>query len=209
MENIIQEPAVAYKRNYTEMEFLNMEWEDCIRYEYWDGQLVAMDGATLRHNEIVFNLTAILKSISRDKKCKTFFSDVFLKIKNDTTYFLPDILFTCHPDDIEAEKFIQHPSIIVEVLSDSTELYDRKQKWDQYRKIKSLRHYLLVNKHTYKVEMFSRTHEIGLFYYQVFEGVESSIAFSDLGFALALKDIYEGIEMKVEKDIENDKGHAT
>ena len=193
MENIIQEPAVSYKNFYTPEEYLNLEWENGVRYEYWEGELVAMAGVTLRHNEITINLTTLLKPFGKTKGCKTYSTDAKLKCKDDKYYFLPDVAFTCHPNDFNAENFIQNPTIIVEVLSDSTELYDRTQKWEQYRKIKSLRHYLLVSQKKYEVEMYSRTHEHALFYYQSFNRPEQVISFSDLGFKMALKDIYEGI----------------
>jgi Uma2 family endonuclease len=205
MENVIQEPAVAYKRIYTEQEYLNMAWEEGVRYEYWDGQLVAMAGGSIKHSKITVNLITSLVSKTRLLGCSTFGPDTVLKINEGNKFFLPDIMISCDENDKQAERFLTSPNAIIEILSDSTELYDRKQKWDLYRKIKSLRHYLLVNQHTCKVEMFSRTKENGLFYYQVFEGTESIITFSDMGFTLALKDIYEGIEMKVE----GDEDHAT
>ena len=193
MENVIEEPAIAYNRHYTEEEYLNLDWQNGERFEYWNGELVAMAGASLRHNEIVFNLTAILKSMGRGNNCKTYFSDAFLQLKNSATYLFPDVIFTCNPEDLNSEKFIQNPSIIVEVLSNSTELYDRSRKWEQYRKIKSLRYYLLVSQDDYKVEMFYRPNDLTLFTFQSFDGPDAMIHFMEWNFSISLKNIYEGI----------------
>lgn len=190
-------------------EYLAMEWENGVRYEYWEGELVAMAETTLRHNEITINLTNLLKSFGKGKGCKTFTTDVLLSFKEDTFYFLPDVIFNCHPVDIVAEKYIQHPSIIVEVLSESTEIYDRSQNWEQYRKIKSLRHYLLVSQNKYQVEMYSRAHEFDVYYYQCFDGLKSIIPFPDLGFKLAMRDVYEGLALKKETINEDTTGEAS
>ena len=129
---------------------------------------------------------------------------------NKEIYFLPDVAFTCHPDDLDLQGYeVKHPSIIVEVLSDSTEIYDRSQKWEQYRKIKSLRHYLLVSQNRYQVEMYSCAQEHALFSYQWFDGIEQVIPFPDLGFEMAMKDVYDGIALKEETTIETGNGDIT
>ena len=194
MEIIIEEPAVSYKNYYTPEEYLNLEWENGVRYEYWEGELVAMAITTKAHNRISFNVNKHFLAKKEKDNCGSFQDGIMVRSTNNEIFFLPDVVFTCHPDDLVLQGFeVKHPTIIVEVLSDSTELYDRTQKWEQYRKIKSLRHYLLVSQKKYEVEMYSRTHEHALFYYQSFNWPEQIISFSDLGFNMALKDIYEGI----------------
>jgi Uma2 family endonuclease len=200
MENQIQEPAVAYGHRCTPEEYLAMEWVNGVRYEYWDGVLVAMSYATQVHNTITFNTNKIFKEKKGKDACKSFQESIMVRPQNQQIYFLPDVVMTCHPDDLDMQAYeVKNPSIIVEVLSDSTELYDRSQKWEQYRKIKSLRHYLLVSQHQYQVEMFSRTHEHALFYYQSFDGIEAVIPFPDLGFEMGMKEVYDGISLPVQK----------
>ena len=194
MENIIQEPAVSYKNYYTTEEYLNLEWENGVRYEYWEGELKAMAITTKAHNELVFNINRIFKERKRKDGCNSFQDGILVRSTNNQIFFLPDVVFTCHPNDLDLEGYeIKHPSIIVEVLSESTQLYDRTQKWEQYRKIKSLRHYLLVSQQRYQVEMFSRSHEHALFFYQCFDGLEAIIPFPDLGFEIGMQEVYEGI----------------
>jgi Uma2 family endonuclease len=193
MENLVKEPAVAYGNRYTPEEYLEMEWENGVRYEYWDGELVAMASPTLRHNKLALNIALILKSKGKKSGCDTYVTEASLKIAGGKNYLLPDVIFTCNEDDLKAERFIQNPTILVEVLSDSNESYDRNQKWRQYQKIKSLRYFLLISQQEYRVEMYKRQNEQQLFFYQSFEGLDAVIHFEDLGFDMSLMEIYDGI----------------
>ncbi len=193
MENVLQEPAVAYDKLITPEGYLQMLWQDGTRYEYWEGELFAMAGTTITHNEITGNIYTLLRAFLIGKKCKVLFTDVNVSLKQETIFVLPDIIVTCNEDDLNANRIIRNPSILMEVLSDSTELHDRKRKWEQYRRIKSLRYYLLVSQDRYYVEMFHRPNEQTLFSFQSFEGVDGLIPFEDFGFSIPMKDVYEGI----------------
>ncbi len=193
MEHLVEEAAIAYNQKYTPEEYLNMEWENGQRYEYWDGELLAMAGSSINHSKINVNLIIAIDPHVRTKGCGVFGTDTMLKMLQSEKYFLPDIMVSCQNDDPGATQYLHNPSIILEVLSKSTELYDRAQKWDQYKKIKSLRHYLLVSQYEYKVEMFSRANEQTLFYYQSFERLDQVITFKDFGFEISLSEIYRGI----------------
>ena len=198
MENILGEPAVAYESFCSEEDYLNMEWENGIRYEYWDGTLVAMAGGRPRHAEINGNILFAFKSKMKGTGCKVYNSDVLLKLPVGKKYFLPDVVVTCNKDDIESERFFHHPSIIVEVLSDSTELYDRVKKWEQYRRIKSLRYYLLVRQNEYLVDVYHRPNEKSLFYYQSFTGLDEIIHFENLGIGIKSSEMYDGINLEMQ-----------
>lgn len=197
MENLIEEPAAAYASIFTLEEFLNMKWENGKRYEYWNGELIQMAGATLNHNRVVSNMyLTIRKAISgKGKGCDAFILDVLLGIKNLHTYFLPDLVFTCDENDLKEDRIIFNPNLIVEVLSDSTELYDRTKKWEIYHRIPSLRYYLLVSQNEYHIDMYHRANEQSLFSFQAFDGTESIILFKDLEFEICLREIYEGIQL--------------
>jgi Uma2 family endonuclease len=193
LENVVQEPAVAYDKLITPEDYLQMLWQDGIRYEYWEGELFAMAGTTITHNVITGNIYALLRAFLNGKKCKVLFTDVNVSLKQETIFVLPDIIVTCNEDDLNANRIIRNPSILMEVLSDSTELHDRKRKWEQYRRIKSLRYYLLVSQDRYYVEMFHRPNEQTLFSFQSFEGLDALIPFEDFSFSIPMKDVYEGI----------------
>ncbi|MCU0374545.1 MAG: Uma2 family endonuclease [Chitinophagaceae bacterium] len=196
MENIVQEPAVAYQRHYTPEEYLAMEWVNGVRYEYWEGELIEMGFATQAHNRITFNINKAFQDKKAKDGCGSFQESIMVRPANKQIYFLPDVVFTCNPDDLDPQAYqINHPTLIVEVLSESTELHDRVKKWEQYRTIRSLRHFLLVSQQRYQVEMYSRSHEHALFYYQCFDGLEGIITFPDLGFNLPMQEVYSGLEI--------------
>ncbi len=194
MENIIQDSAVAYQQRCTPDEYLAMEWENGIRYEYWDGELIEMSGATIAHGLITHNLNTYFRSKLKSKKWISFQESIRLKIKEKDIYFLPDVVVTCDEKDLDLqEKTVQSPVLVVEVLSNSSELYDRNRKWDLYRQIRSLRYYLLVSQDTCRVEMFSRQNSTSIYSYQVFDALEGSIFFPEWQIELSLTDIYEDI----------------
>jgi Uma2 family endonuclease len=196
MENIIQEPAVAYNRRYTPEEYLAMEWENGVRYEYWEGELIEMSGGTKAHGLIADNTNAFFRNKLKAKKCMSFQESIHLKIKEKDIYFLPDVVVTCDEKDLDfAEKTVQSPVLIAEVLSPSNELYDRNRKWDIYRQIRSLRYYLLISQETYRVEMFSRQSSTSIYSYQVFSGLEDVIFFPEWEIELKLSEIYKDITL--------------
>lgn len=194
LENVLKEPAVAYDKLITPQDYLQMLWQDGTRYEYWEGELFAMAGTTLNHNLITTNLFSAIKA-KTNPTCRTFILDVNVGLKQDSIFTLPDLVFTCNEDDINANRIIRNPSILIEVLSDSTELHDRKRKWEQYRRIKSLRYYLLVSQDRYYVEMFHRPNEQTLFSFQSFEGLGAFVPFEDFGFNIPMKEIYKDISI--------------
>jgi Uma2 family endonuclease len=157
-----------------------------------------MAGGRPRHAEINGNILFAFKSKMKGTGCKVYNSDVLLKLPVGKKYFLPDVLVTCSKKDAESEQFIHNPSIIVEVLSDSTELYDRVKKWEQYRRIKTLRYYLLVSQNEYLVDMYHRSNETSLFYFQSFTGLDEIIHFENLGFSLRMSEIYDAITLVVQ-----------
>jgi Uma2 family endonuclease len=201
MENLVNEPAVAYEHRYSLEEFINLEINDT-KYEFWDGELLPMSAASLDHNDIVFNINASFRKGLKNKGCRSFQENVFLKLKQFNKVFLPDVMVSCNQDEfISKNNFLETPTILVEVLSDSTELYDRTKKWEIYRRIPSLRYYLLVSQHEYLIDMYHRANEQSLYYFQAFEGTESIISFKDPEFEISLGDIYEGIQLDEKETI--------
>jgi Uma2 family endonuclease len=196
MENLIGEPAVAYAHLYSMEEFLNLEWND-VRYEFWDGQLLPMAVASLVHNEIVFNIHSSIKKGLKNKTCKSYQENVFLKLMQFNKVLLPDVMVSCKPDEfIPKNNFLKTPTVLVEVLSESTELYDRTKKWEIYRRIPSLRYYLLVSQNEFHIDMYQRANEQSLYYFQAFDGKEAIISFKDIGFEISLNEIYEDIQFE-------------
>jgi Uma2 family endonuclease len=178
-------------------EFLQFTETSEFKFEYWDGDLVPVAATTQAHAEIADNIHAVLKAHFKPKGCKSFQESVFLRNKGKNTLFLPDILITCNPDDFSgSSRFVDNLSIIVEVLSESTELNDRSYKWQEYRQIPSLKYYLLVNQHNPQVEVYGRPHAQSLFYYESFEGLEAIVHLREIQVQVSMKDIYDGIDFE-------------
>ncbi len=187
--------TLVEKKKYTYEEYLQLEKQTDARYEFWNGEIFAMAGGTKNHNEIAGNIHFYLRDNFRPKGCRIFAEGVKLELQKNQYYVYPDVLLTCDPTDND-EYFVTSPTLLVEVLSPGTEAYDRSVKLAQYRKIKSLRYYLLVSQSLPFVEIFARTNENELFTYDVAEGMEAIIQMPALNFALSLGKIYEYIEFQ-------------
>jgi Uma2 family endonuclease len=190
----VLEPAVAYHKQLSVEAYEQLELETDCRHEYWYGEVFAMAGAVLAHNEIAQNCVRSLW-MGKPKHCRTFQEGAKLQMQLGSVYVYPDAMLTCHPEDFIAEKYVQHPGIVVEVLSPSTELHDRTTKWHLYRQIKSLRYFLLISAEKCMVEMYSRPHEHHLFQFQAFQQMTDTIDFEGFGFGLTLAQIYEGVNL--------------
>jgi Uma2 family endonuclease len=154
------------KENYTFEEYLALEQETGVRFEFYQGEVFAMAGGTLRHNRIGGNIFVFLRGVIENRPYDVFQSDLKLEMKHLSHYVYPDIMFTCHPDDLKDEEaiFIPHPSLIVEVLSKSTGGYDLNEKRDKYFKIPDLQYYMIVWQTKYKVELYARRNQFWAYY---------------------------------------------
>lgn len=187
--------TLVEKKKYTYQEYLQLEKQSDVRYEFWNGEVFAMAGGSRNHNSIGLKIASLLSEKLEQNGCKIFFNDVKLQLKESQYYFYPDVLLICDPLDKD-EYVVKNPVLIAEVLSPATEAYDRSVKLAQYRKIKSLRYYFLVSQSLPFVEIFARTNENELFTYDVAEGMEAIIQMPALNFALSLAKIYENIEFQ-------------
>ena len=185
--------TLVKKRKYTYAEYLQLELDTDVRHEFWNGEVFAMAGTSRSHRDIAFNMTRLINDAFRPKACKAYQSDVKLELNKENYYVYPDVVLTCDKDDNDA-YFVKKPSLIVEVLSKSTEAYDRSVKLAQYRKIKSLRYYLLVSQTAPVVEVYGRANENDLFTYDVVESLDAIIQLPLLDFALPMSKVYEYIE---------------
>jgi Uma2 family endonuclease len=120
----------------TPQEYLDWEEQQPLRYEYFGGEVVAMTGGTIPHNQLAVNLASLLKNHLRGKGCKVLTSDAKVQLSDNGPYCYADVSVTCDECDRNARQFIRYPSLIVEVLSPSTEAFDRGEKFRKYRRIK-------------------------------------------------------------------------
>lgn len=135
-------------------EYLVWELEQPVKYGYMGGRAYAMSGGTIPHSRVAVNLTALLTTHLRGGSCINYSSDAKVGITVNGPYHYPDISVTCDERDKTARSHIQHPCLIVEVLSDSTEAFDRGKKFRHYRRIKTLQEYVLIDPEAMSVECY-------------------------------------------------------
>ena len=143
---------------HTPEEYLAFERKAIIKHEYRKGHIVAMSGASFAHNFITLDTATRLNIQLSGGECQVAASDMRIKVTQTNSYFYPDIVVFCGEPISEDENFdtLLNPTVIIEVLSPSTETYDRGEKFENYKQLASLQEYLLVAQDQIKVEHFSR-----------------------------------------------------
>jgi Uma2 family endonuclease len=190
---------VALKEHFprfTPTEYLQWEDRQEFRYEYVAGEVYAMTGGTLNHSEIASNFTSILKQHLKCSGCRTLNSDAKVQILESNSYLYPDISVTCDDRDRSATQFISHPCLIVEVLSPTTEAYDRGDKFALYRRSPSLRDYVLVSTNGMRVDLYQRN-ELGRWEILSFDAGDD-IELISVNLSVIVAQIYEDIVFSVE-----------
>jgi Uma2 family endonuclease len=144
------------QRRDSEADYLVVERGLETKHEFYQGEMFAMSGASRDHNQISFNLALCLGSQLRDRPCTGYIADMRVKVAATGLYTYPDALITCEPPKFEDDQLdtLLNPQVILEILSDSTEKYDRGKKFEHYRQIPSLREYVLISQDHAHVERF-------------------------------------------------------
>ncbi len=179
-------------------EYLEFERNSEIRHEYFEGEMFAMTGGSLNHNQISTNIVRELGNQLKNSSCRPFASDMRVKVNEIEKYIYPDIVVVC--GDIELEKMmgvetLLNPVVIMEILSTSTEAYDRGKKFTHYRLIPTLQEYLLVSQNYCQVEKYIRGDDGGWKYFS-YEDMEQSFKIESIEFELPLSEIYYRVEFE-------------
>ena len=172
-------------------EYLDWELQQDCRYEYVNGEVFAMTGGTIPHNDIALNLYRALYSHLRSRGCRINVSDVKVQLSPQSPYYYPDVVVSCDPRDINARKFIQYPKLIVEVLSPGTEAKDRGEKFSHYRTTSTLQDYVLVESEQIGVEYYRRGEGRMWLYYPY--GAGDTMTLESIEFSCGIDLLYEGI----------------
>lgn len=164
------------------------------RSEYIDGRVVAMVGGSFRHNRIIHNLHLALGGQLQGGPCGMVSQGMRLKVHRAERVLYPDVMIYCGDPHVENDggEFMMDPSVIIEVLSDSTADYDHGTKWESYRRIPTLRDYLLVSQDAPRVERYSR-HGDGFWLFSETAGLEQEVRLDGIGVTLRLADVYQGV----------------
>jgi Uma2 family endonuclease len=186
--------AIAPKKRWTVEEYLEFERSSELRHEFLDGEVFAMVGASQEHNLISTNTVTHLHSQLRRPPCRIYASDMRVKVRSTGLYAYPDIVVTCEEPLLEdsAKDTLLNPALIIEILSPSTERYDRGLKFQHYRAIETLQEYVLIAQDAPRVERFARTSP-GQWLLSEAVGLDSSIELASIGCVLRLADVYEQV----------------
>ena len=145
-------PAARFDRQ----DYFVWEHEQPVKHEYVAGEVFAQAGARQNHVVVAGNCFAALRQRLRGTPCRAYISDMQLEVAQADAVFYPDVMVSCHPEDLAAERVLHHPRVIVEVLSDSTVAYDRGGKFAAYRMLESLQEYVLIDPERRSLEIFRR-----------------------------------------------------
>ncbi len=170
-----------------------LEWEKTqeLRYEYIDGEVFAMTGGTKPHNRIAINLGTELDNFLAEKSCEFYISDVKVQVSEAGPYHYPDVVVTCDERDKERIDMIRHPCLIVEVLSPSTEAFDRGKKFTRYRQSNTLQEYVLIESDEIAVECF-RKNDQGLWVLHTY-GEGDTLNLESVGISIPVEKLYRRV----------------
>ncbi|NEQ98109.1 MAG: Uma2 family endonuclease [Cyanothece sp. SIO2G6] len=197
--------AVSSRHTMSPQEYLAWEAAQPTKYEYLNGAAYAMTGGTLPHNDIAVNLVTLLRNHLRGTGCKVRMADAKVAVSQVGPFFYPDIVVSCDERDRRALDMIRYPCLIVEVLSPSTEGFDRGEKFRQYRRLPSLTEYVLVSAEQMMIEIFRLNAqgkwELTPYSIDAAMDTETKIAPTDLRVQLTSVD-YEGAIAQIYEDVE-------
>jgi Uma2 family endonuclease len=197
---------VALKDNtprFTPEEYFDWEEQQLERHELIDGEVYAMTGGTVNHSQIAVKFISLLDNHLRGSGCKTLNSDCRVNIVGSNNYTYPDLSVTCDDRDKTTTKYITYPCLIIEVLSFSTEAYDRGGKFRMYRQNPILQDYVLVSSEQIEIDLYHKT-ESGsweIINYQAGDTIE----LKSVNLSFSIERIYEGITLISDKILNENK----
>lgn len=181
----------------TPEEYVAQERKAEFKSEYFNGEVFAMAGASQKHNLIVGNLVRELGTQLKKSRCQVYPSDMKVKVKRTGLYTYPDVTVVCgEPEfDDEFEDILLNPTLLVEVLSPSTEPYDRGKKFEHYRRITFLREYLLVAQDRCRVEHYVKQPDASWSLFEI-DDMAASIKLVSVEAVLPLAEVYDKVELE-------------
>ena len=201
--------ASAAQTRLTPEEYITFERKalpdaEIIRHEYINGELIAMSGASRAHNLITGNIFGELRTLLRGSKCETYANEMRVSTPTTTSYFYPDVVVVCEEPRFEDDVFdtLLNPTVLVEVLSPSTQVYDRREKFAHYRQLASLQEYVLVSQDKVLVEHYRRHEKQGSapgtgkdWIFTDFQALEEILPLTSIQCELPLQEIYERVTL--------------
>ena len=188
----------AVQTYLTPQEYIDLERKalpdaNTIRSEYVNGEIIAMSGASRVHNLITMNVSAGLHARLKDSGCEVYANDMRVSAPSTTSYFYPDVVVVCEEPRFEDKTFdtLLNPIILVEVLSPTTEFYDRNEKFSHYQQLQSLQEYILVSPDSVNVER--RRRQVDSWIVTNFQNPAEHLPLTSIQCELPLQEIYAHI----------------
>ena len=189
-------PAPALSKSpLTPEEYLAIERQAETRSEYLDGEMFAMAGASIEHNAIVANLIGELRQELKRRPCQVFPSDLRIHIPATGLYTYSDVVVVCGEPHLEDDGHLDtllNPTLLIEVLSPTSEAYDRGKKFEHYRSVESLAEYLLVAQDALRIEQYLRQPD-GRWLFSAVTGREATIPLPSIQCELSLAEVYDKV----------------
>jgi Uma2 family endonuclease len=185
--------SAAIKQRFTPAQYLAMERKSEVKHEYYQGEIFAMAGASREHILVALNVARSLSDRLEGRPWETYISEMRVLIDETGLYCYPDVSVACGEprfEDAEVDTLL-NPTVIVEVLSPSTESYDRGKKFSHYRKIPSLREYLLISQDAVLVERFSRQDDQWVL--TEWTKLDDNVQLDSIGCSVPMREIYKRV----------------
>ena len=185
------------KRKMTEAEYLAFERDAEAKHEFYDGEIFAMAGASRAHNELKDNLIGELHARLKGGSCRTYSADMRVKVNRTGLYTYPDILIVCGPPQIQqtaGTDTLLNPQVVIEILSDSTERYDRGKKFEHYKRLPTVLEYVLVSQERALVDRYVRQPD-KTWVLTTFDDPAGEFALATVPVRFPLADVYRGVEL--------------
>lgn len=185
------------KKKITPEEYLEFEKNSELKNEYFDGEIFAMVGAGKNHNIISVNISGELRHKLKGTSCMNFVGDMRVKVEKIEKYTYPDIVVACEKIEFLEDELdsLVNPVVIIEILSNSTESYDRGLKFQHYQLIQSLQEYILVSQYHCQVEKYKRS-EKNSWIYTSFNEINHALKIESIKCELPLSEIYHKVDLK-------------
>lgn len=182
----------------TRDEYLKGEQDAVTKSEYFDGVIVAMAGASPEHDRTTGNIFASLHAQLRSSACEPFTSDIRVDVPTCNRYYYPDVSVTCGGsrfESVSGVRSLQNPTLVVEVLSESTEKADRGDKLLCYQTLESLETYIIVAQDEPLIQVYERQSDSS-WLYTLYQGLDGTIRLPAIGCQLQLADVYARVEFR-------------
>lgn len=184
-------PQAAEELHFSREEYLAWEANQQDKHEYLGGEVFCMVGVRQVHALVAGNLFSELHQQLKGKPCRPFMSDMKLQIDAADAFFYPDVMVSCDERDRQADLYLEHPSLIVEVLSESTASYDMGMKFEYYRLIPELKEYVLVDPERFKIWLYRKNQADEWVLHDFPDKVD--VVFESIACKLKQSDIFEGV----------------